>query len=132
MVTILTVLHIMVCIFLVSIVLLQHGKGADIGATFGGGGESLFGTEGPAPLMNKITTIVAVVFMFTSISLAYFSSHSTSTSVMGGYSAPAPVEQQAAPVAEPLPEKIPMPAAPSHDEPAPAQFPSSEGGKAGE
>ena len=45
MVTILTIIHIMVCIFLVSIVLLQHGKGADIGATFGGGsGESLFGT----------------------------------------------------------------------------------------
>jgi preprotein translocase subunit SecG len=121
----------MVCIFLVSIVLLQHGKGADIGATFGGGGESLFGTEGPAPLMNKITTAVAVVFMITSISLAYISAHSTTGSVMGGYSTPVPVEQQA-PVAEPLPEKVPMPAAPSHDEPAPAQFPGSEGNKTSE
>jgi preprotein translocase subunit SecG len=121
----------MVCVFLVSIVLLQHGKGADIGATFGGGGESLFGTEGPAPLMNKITTAVAVVFMFTSISLAYISSHSTTGTVMGGYSTPAPVEQQA-PIAEPLPEKVPMPVAPSHDEPAPAQFPGSEGNKTSE
>ena len=132
MVTILTIIHILVCIFLVSIVLLQHGKGADIGATFGGGGgESLFGTEGPVPIMNKITTGAAVLFMVTSISLAYFSSHNSSGSVMGGYSAPVPVEQPA-PVAERLPERIPMPAAPAHDEPAPAQFPAGEGGRASE
>jgi preprotein translocase subunit SecG len=130
MVTILTIIHIMVCIFLVSIVLLQHGKGADIGATFGGGGESLFGTEGPVPIMNKITTAVAVLFMVTSISLAYISAHSTTSSVMGGYSVPAPIEQ-ATPVAEPLPEKIPMPATP-YEEPAPAQFPGDQGGKASE
>src|SRR5210317_537452 len=103
MVTILTIIHIMVCIFLVSIVLLQHGKGADIGATFGGGGESLFGTEGPVPIMNKITTAVAVLFMVTSISLAYISAHRATSSVMGEYSVPAPIEQ-AVPVAEPLPE----------------------------
>jgi preprotein translocase subunit SecG len=130
MVTILTIIHIMVCIFLVSIVLLQHGKGADIGATFGGGGESLFGTEGPVPIMNKITTAVAVLFMVTSISLAYLSAHSTTSSVMGGYSMPAPVEQ-AAPIAEPLPEKIPMPATP-YEEPAPAQFPGDQGSKTSE
>ena len=130
MVTILTIIHIMVCIFLVSIVLLQHGKGADIGATFGGGGESLFGTEGPVPIMNKITTAVAVLFMVTSISLAYISAHSTTSSVMGGYSVPAPIEQ-ATPVAEPLPEKIPMPATP-YEEPAPAQFPGDQGGKTSE
>ena len=130
MVTILTIIHIMVCIFLVSIVLLQHGKGADIGATFGGGGESLFGTEGPVPIMNKITTAVAVLFMVTSISLAYISAHSTTSSVMGGYSVQAPIEQ-ATPVAEPLPEKIPMPATP-YEEPAPAQFPGDQGGKASE
>jgi preprotein translocase subunit SecG len=130
MVTILTIIHIMVCIFLVSIVLLQHGKGADIGATFGGGGESLFGTEGPVPIMNKITTAVAVLFMVTSISLAYLSAHSTTSSVMGGYSMPAPVEQ-AAPIAEPLPEKIPMPTTP-YEEPAPAQFPGDQGSKTSE
>jgi preprotein translocase subunit SecG len=131
MVTILTIIHIMVCIFLVSIVLLQHGKGADIGATFGGGsGESLFGTEGPVPIMNKITTGVAVLFMVTSISLAYISAHSTTSSVMGGYSVPAPVEQ-AAPISEPLPQKIPMPATP-YEEPAPAQFPGGEVNKTSE
>jgi preprotein translocase subunit SecG len=130
MVTILTIVHIMVCVFLVSIVLLQHGKGADIGATFGGGGESLFGTEGPVPIMNKITTGVAVLFMVTSISLAYISAHSTTSSVMGGYETQAPVEQ-AAPIAEQLPEKIPMPTTP-YEEPAPAQFPGGEGNKTSE
>ena len=147
MVTILTIIHILVCLFLVSIVLLQHGKGADIGATFGGGGQSLFGTEGPVPMLNKITTAVAVIFMVTSISLAYISAHRTTGSVMGDYSLPAPVEQPSQ-VAEPLPDRIPMPAEESapatpYDEPAPAEFPKeeslpapafpgSEGGKAGE
>jgi len=133
MATILTIIHILVCIFLVSIVLLQHGKGADVGATFGGGGQSLFGTEGPVPIMNKITTAVAVLFMVTSISLAYISAHKTTSSVMGGYSVPAPVEQPSQ-VAEPLPERIPMPAESAeeslqrtqYDEPAPAQFPAEE------
>jgi preprotein translocase subunit SecG len=130
MVTILTIIHILVCLFLVSIVLLQHGKGADIGATFGGGGQSLFGTEGPVPMLNKITTLAAVVFMVTSISLAYISAHRTTGSVMGGYSVPAPVEQPSQ-VAEPLPEKIPMPATP-YEEPAPAQFPGDQGSKTSE
>ena len=130
MITILTIIHIIVCVFLVSIVLLQHGKGADIGATFGGGGQSLFGTEGPVPMLNKITTAAAVIFMVTSISLAYISAHRTTSSVMGGYSTPAPVEQPSQSV-EPVPERVPMPAtAPA--EPAPAQFPAGEGGKAGE
>ena len=132
MATILTIIHILVCVFLVSIVLLQHGKGADIGATFGGGGESLFGTEGPVPIMNKITTAAAVIFMVTSISLAYISSHSTTSSVMGGYSVPAPVEQEA-PIAESLPERIPMPSPSTpYEEPAPAQFPGDQGSKTSE
>jgi len=130
MVTILTIIHIIVCVFLVSIVLLQHGKGADIGATFGGGGQSLFGTEGPVPMLNKITTAAAVIFMVTSISLAYISAHRTTSSVMGGYSAPVPVEQPSQ-TAEQIPDRIPMPAV-APDEPVPAQFPASEGGRANE
>ena len=130
MITILTIIHILVCIFMVSIVLLQHGKGADIGATFGGGGQSLFGTEGPVPILNKVTTTAAVVFMLTSISLAYLSSHQTSSSVMGDVSAPAPIEQQA-PVTERLPDRIPMPAT-APDEPKPAEFPGEPTGRTGQ
>ena len=80
----LTIVHVVVCFFLVGIVLLQHGKGADIGATFGGSSQSLFGSEGPLPLLNKITTAVAVIFMVTSVTLAYLSSQSSTSSVMKG------------------------------------------------
>ena len=80
--TLLIIVHVLVCLFLVGIVLLQHGKGADIGASFGGSSQSLFGTEGPLPLLNKITTAVAVIFMVTSVSLAYISAHNSTGSVM--------------------------------------------------
>ena len=82
MVTLLIVHTCIVCLFLIVIVLLQHGKGADIGATFGGSSQSLFGTEGPMPLLNKITTFAAIVFMLTSVTLAYFSSSKSTGSVM--------------------------------------------------
>jgi preprotein translocase subunit SecG len=99
--TLLTIVHIFVCLFLVGIVLLQHGKGADIGATFGGSSQSLFGTEGPLPLLNKITTASAIIFMLTSVTLAYISSQTSSTSVMTGVtvSQPAAVVEEAKPLA---------------------------------
>ena len=95
--TLLTIVHVVVCFFLVGIVLLQHGKGADIGATFGGSSQSLFGSEGPVPLLNKITTAVAVIFMLTSVTLAYISSQSSTSSVMTGVTV-----EQSVPAATPL------------------------------
>lgn len=80
--TLLIIIHVLVCLFLICIVLLQHGKGADIGASFGGSSQSLFGSEGPLPLLNKITTGVAVIFMVTSVALAYISANSSTGSVM--------------------------------------------------
>ena len=80
--TLLTIVHVLVCLFLIGIVLLQHGKGADIGASFGGSSQSLFGSEGPVPLLNKITTAVAVIFMITSVALAYISANNSTGSVM--------------------------------------------------
>ncbi len=83
MTTILVTIHILVSLFLVIIVLLQQGKGASAGATLGGGGsQTMFGSEGPMPLMNKITTGAAIVFMVTSITLAYLSAHKSGSSVM--------------------------------------------------
>lgn len=82
MTTLLTIVHVVVCFFLIGIVLLQHGKGADAGAAFGGSSQTLFGTEGPVPLLNKITTLSAIVFMATSITLAYLSAHKSTGSVM--------------------------------------------------
>lgn len=98
--TLLTIVHVIVCLFLVGIVLLQHGKGADIGATFGGSSQSLFGTEGPLPLLNKITTAAAIIFMLTSVSLAYISSQTSKSSVMSGVSVSQPAVETAAPIAQ--------------------------------
>ncbi|MEE4241814.1 MAG: preprotein translocase subunit SecG [Desulfopila sp.] len=80
--TLITIVHVLVCLLLIGIVLLQHGKGADIGASFGGSSQSLFGSEGPVPMLNKITTAVAVIFMITSVALAYISANRSTGSVM--------------------------------------------------
>ena len=69
----LTVLHVMVCLVLIVVVLLQRGKGAEIGAVFGGGaGSTVFGSRGAGNFLTKLTTGAAIVFMLTSLSLAYF------------------------------------------------------------
>jgi preprotein translocase subunit SecG len=108
MTTLLIVVHTIVCLFLICIVLLQHGKGADIGASFGGSSQSLFGTEGPVPLLNKITTLAAIIFMGTSITLAYLSANKSTGSVMSDIK----VEQQAQQAPETqAPVTVPMPAA---------------------
>jgi preprotein translocase subunit SecG len=71
------VLHTIVALTLVLVVLLQVGKGGSIGAAFGGGGSSqtLFGSRGPATFLSRLTTAAAAIFMLTSLSLAYLSSH---------------------------------------------------------
>jgi preprotein translocase subunit SecG len=103
--TLLIIIHIIVCFFLVAIVLLQHGKGADMGATFGGSSQTVFGTEGPLPLLNKITTASAVIFMLTSISLAYLSTNRGDGSVMQEVQSPIATEKPE----EPTPSVIPLP-----------------------
>jgi preprotein translocase subunit SecG len=70
MVTLLVIVHIFVCLFLISIVLLQSGKGAELGAAFGGSSQTIFGSRGAATFLNKLTTVAAVVFMITSLTLA--------------------------------------------------------------
>ena len=88
-------LHIFACIFLILIVLLQTGKGASMGASLGGGGsQALFGSAGPATILSKITTGVAILFMLTSLTLAYTSSHKSDSSIMPDTEAPvaAPAE----------------------------------------
>ena len=93
----LIVLHLVVCVALIMIVLLQTGKGADMGAAFGGGAsQTLFGSTGASTFLSKATTIAAIIFMLTSLSLAYISSHRTPSSIMTDVQAP--IEQpQAAP-----------------------------------
>ena len=71
-------LHVVLCVFLVLIIILQPGKGGDVGAAFGGGGggSQMFGPRGPTNLLQRATTVVAVLFMMTSMSLAWYSNKS--------------------------------------------------------
>ena len=72
MIEALSVLHVIVCIFLIAVVLLQRGKGAEMGAVFGGGASStVFGSRGAGNFLTLLTKICATVFMLTSLSLSY-------------------------------------------------------------
>lgn len=83
MIAFLVTVHTIVSIALIIIVLLQAGKGAEMGATFGtGGSQSLFGVGGGATFLSKLTTGAAIIFMLTSLTLAYLSSKPLSTSIM--------------------------------------------------
>ena len=93
----LIIIHVIVSVALIMIVLLQTGKGADMGAAFGGGSsQTLFGSTGASTFLSKATTAAAIIFMVTSLGLAYLSSHRTVVeSVVTG--TPVPLESQAAP-----------------------------------
>jgi len=105
----LIILHVIVCIAIIMIVLLQTGKGADIGAAFGGGSsQTLFGSTGASTFLSKATTVVAVIFMITSLSLAYISSHKKGSSVMTDVKAP--VEQKTEQSSDVIPKQETAPA----------------------
>jgi len=121
-------LHLTVSIALIAIVLLQSGKGAEMGASFGASGsQSVFGAGGGNTFMSKLTTGAAIIFMLTSLTLAYRSGHSSSSSIMSGKTAPqaapaapAPATPMQAPGAAPqAPQQAAPPAQPAT--PAPAQ-----------
>lgn len=76
MLTVIAIIHIVISIALIMIVLLQTGRGSEIGAAFGSGSsQTLFGSSGSSGFMTKLTTIAVVVFMLTSLVLAYLYSH---------------------------------------------------------
>jgi preprotein translocase subunit SecG len=104
-----TLLHIVVCVILILVILLQAGKGANMGAAFGGSSQTVFGSSGPASFLGKMTTIVAILFMLTSLTLSYSAVHK-GKSVMQG-AARAAAENKAAPV-QPQQPAAPSPAAP--------------------
>jgi preprotein translocase subunit SecG len=119
-----TALHVIVCIFLVAVVLLQRGKGAQIGAVFGGGGgATMFGGRGAGNFLTKLTAGAAVIYMLTSLSLSYLGLSGSGERLFDDESA---IEAEAA-APESLFEEIEMvPAEPSADEPAaeaPAEAP---------
>lgn len=112
-------IHILVSILLIIAVLLQSGKGADMGAVFGGAGsQALFGSAGPADFLNKATRVLVVVFMVTSLTLGFSTLKKPSQSIMQKAATSAP----AAP-AKSAPAGIPQQAAPAVPAPAPAAAP---------
>ncbi len=83
MTTVLLIIHVVVSISLVIIVLLQAGKGAETGASFGGGAsQTMFGASGGQTFLSKSTTLMAAIFMLTSLSLAYFHDQDGAGSIM--------------------------------------------------
>lgn len=107
-------IHILVSVFLVIAILLQSGKGSDIGAVFGGAGsQALFGSAGPADFLNKATRVLVVIFMITSLTLGYFTFERPSKSVMATKAA------KTAPVTPKAPSQMPAPQAPATPPKAP-------------
>jgi preprotein translocase subunit SecG len=93
-----TVLHVLVCLILIVVVLLQRGKGAEIGAVFGGGASTtVFGSRGAGNFFTKLTTGAAVVFMLTSLVLSYLGKHGSGEGLFGEEELPVTEETAPAP-----------------------------------
>jgi preprotein translocase subunit SecG len=137
-----TIVHVIACIILVLVVLLQAGKGADMGAVFGGASSTIFGSSGAGNFLTRLTTGAAIVFMTTSLMLTYFGTHGGHATLMPENAAPRAgaaqpaaggADDEAAAVADgaaapeaaaPAPEAAapaPAPAAPAPAEPAAQQ-----------
>ncbi len=112
MATVLSILHVVVALALIIIILLQTGRGSDIGAAFGAGAsQTVFGSQGSAPFLNKVTVAAAVIFMLTSLLLAFTSGKhkgSVSTIMKSKQSAPA------------VPKKAPAPTRAKKEAPKPS------------
>ncbi len=118
--TAILIVHYVVCVFLVIVILLQAGKGADMGAAFGGSSQTVFGSRGAATFLSKLTTGVAIVFLITSVSLASISRKRTrsyfetatdaapiSTPMPGATPAVQAVAPAATPAAKPAASPVP-------------------------
>ena len=103
MLVLLTIVHVIVCVFLIVVVLLQSGKSADIAAAFGGGGsQTAFGPRGAATALTRATTVAAILFMITSVALTIMSGKGKSGSVLEKM---APAQSQPAQPAQPPPQQ---------------------------
>jgi len=103
MIIAITIIHVLVSLGLILVVLLQTGKGAEVGAVFGGSSATIFGSSGAGNFLTRLTTGMAIVFMATSLTLGYFAGRKPSSTIFDNRSpAPqalpvAPAQQQSAP-----------------------------------
>ncbi len=123
MYTLAVVIHVIVCFLMIAAILLQAGKGAEMGAAFGGSSQTVFGSRGPGTFLSKVTIAAAVIFMVTSLGLAILSKERTFSSTVidlnkrettptptASPSTPAPDASKPSPAGEGTP--TPAPAAP--------------------
>jgi preprotein translocase subunit SecG len=112
--TIVIIVHVLIAVAIIGLVLLQHGKGADMGSGFGGGSSSsLFGATGSANFLSRTTAVLAALFFASSLGLSYFATHrgeSGGGGIMDSVKEPPAAAQPAAP--KPAAE-LPKPAAPA-------------------
>jgi preprotein translocase subunit SecG len=126
MYTLVMIVHVLVCVFLIVVVLLQSGKAADLAGAFGGmGSQTAFGPRGSATLLSKATTVSAVLFMVTSLSLSIMATRSAGlgSSVLESAPATAPAGKSA-PVPVPLPVQQPAPKGDSNIQTIPLPAPA--------
>src|SRR5579863_5976593 len=118
MVILLTIIHVIVCVFLVVVVLLQSGKAADLAGAFGGmGSQTAFGPRGSATVLSKATTLAAAIFMTTSLTLAIMATrHAGGTGSV--------LERQKAPAKTSAPVTPAAPSGPAPSSQAPITFPA--------
>jgi preprotein translocase subunit SecG len=124
MIIAITLVHVLVSIGLILVVLLQTGKGAEVGAVFGGSSSTIFGSSGAGNFLTRLTTGMAIVFMITSLTLGYFAGRKPTATIFDSRAPvteprqpappPAPAQQQTAPSgsaqpATPAPSENPKP-----------------------
>jgi len=125
--TLVLVVHVFAALGIVGLVLLQHGKGADVGAAFGSGASgSVFGASGSANFLSRATAALAVVFFVTSLGLTYFTTRKTEPK---GVMATKPVPTQSLPGQIPTPGSQPVPGV-AAGQPTPPPAPDAAGGGA--
>ena len=107
----LAILHILVAFIMVGVILLQSGKGAEIGAAFGGSSQTVFGSRGAGTFLSKMTAVAATIFMLTSLSLAILSKRLNNSSTIG---LDKPLSSPSAPAASP--PGVPAPVQPMTDQ----------------
>jgi preprotein translocase subunit SecG len=118
---ILVIFHVLICLALILIVLLQKGKGASMGAAFGGSSQTVFGSRGATSFLSKATTAVAVIFMLTSLGLSIYFGTGRPTSIMEGVGQRPPAEEGQFPAQDGGTAPAPEQAAPPQGGEPPAQ-----------
>ena len=127
MIYLLYTLHVIICLFLILVVLLQQGKGADLSVFGGGSTMAAFGARSATNLLHRMTVGAFIAFMLTTLGIAYFKGHVEGSSVMRGAApaknvgntTPPPGAEPAAPAAVPVPDPGNTTVAPAAEAPAP-------------